>query len=101
METPHEDLTSKWGFLSSIGTVIGAGFAGALAHWKALQFRSKESTGPDGKISLRSLDKRIREHDDRLDEIDLSLTRNERRSAQRHEEIMQQLKIIVGREPGS
>ncbi len=105
MEAPRDDLASKWSTLGAIGTVIGTAIAAAFSALRAIHWRKKsqeeDPEESEAKISLRALDKHIREHDNRLDEIDLHLSATDRRLEDYHRDFMRELRRIVGNEPGS
>ena len=103
MEAPRDDLSGKWSTLSGLSAVIGTGVAAALAYLRAIHWRKQgEKEDPpdqsEPKLSLRALDKRIKDHDNRLDEIDLHLSATDRRQEDYHDQIMRELKRIVGSE---
>ena len=83
--------------------LIGTGIGAIVSYIKAVNVRKQQQNEelPEEKISLRALDKKIKEHDKRLDEIDLHLSATDRRLEDDHEEVMRQLRRIVGREPES
>ena|SRR5882724_7575497 len=106
MEAPHDDLSSKWSTFGAIGTVVGTGIAAAFSYLRAVHWRKKQEDEEspeenEPKLSLRALDKKIKDHDNRLDEIDLHLCATDRRLEDYHTALMRELKKIVGTEPGS
>ncbi len=106
MNAPQDDISSKWSTLGAIGTVIGTAIASAFAALRAVHWRKKANEDPEPeentpKLSLRALDKKIKGHDDRLDEIDLHLAATDRRLEDYHHALMRELKRIVGSEPES
>ena len=106
MDAPRDDLSSKWSTLGAIGTVVGTGIAAAFSYLRAIHWRKKEHEDEppednEGKLSLRALDKKIKDHDNRLDEIDLHLAATDRRIEDYHHALMRELKRIVGSEPES
>jgi len=105
MQAPHDELSSKWSNIGVIATAIGTGIAAAFSYLKAIHWRKKteeqEPLENEQKISLRALDKKIKDHDNRLDEIDLHLAATDRRLEDYHHATMRELKRIVGSEPES
>ncbi len=94
MEAPHDELQTKWGAITGIAAAVGS----TIAYLRAKHWRKKSEEEPESNssgISLKSLDKRIKDHDARLDEIDLLLCEMRRDKERDHEEIMRALRRIV------
>jgi hypothetical protein len=92
MATPHDD-PSKW---PAIGAIAAAATA-LFAYLKALYWRKREMKAeplPAERLTLKALDKRIKDHDSRLDDIDLKLAEDGRTRDDQHVKVMRELKLI-------
>ncbi len=94
MEAPHDELQTKWGAITGIAAAVGS----TIAYLRAKHWRKKSEEEPENNssgISLKSLDKRIKDHDARLDENDLAICELRRELDRNHEAVMRELRRIV------